>query len=49
MYCRKMAAIFDLPVTPTLEGIHSSLTVLMDRDNVGVVVGFPLLATVQDL
>ena len=44
-----MAAMFDLPVTPTSESIYSSLTVLMDADNVGVAVGFPLIATVQDL
>jgi len=30
MYFRLMAAIFDLPVTPTSKGIRTSLTVLLD-------------------
>ena len=34
---------------PTSESIHRSLTVLMDAENVGVTVRFPLLATFQDL
>ena len=29
MYFRLMAAIFDLPVTPTSESIHNSPTVLL--------------------
>ena len=44
-----MAAVLDLPVTPTSESLHSSLAVLFDAENVGVAVVFPLLATVQDL
>ena len=39
IYFRLMAAIFDLPVTPTLESIHTSFTVLLDLDNVVVAVG----------
>ena len=49
MYFRLMAAVFDLPVTLTSESTHSSLTVYMDANNVGVAVGFPLPATVQDM
>jgi hypothetical protein len=44
-----MAVMFDLQVTPMSESLHSSLTLLMKADNVGVAVGFPLPATVQDL
>jgi hypothetical protein len=44
-----MAAILDLPATPTSESIRSSFTVLMDADNLGVAGGFLLLGTVQDL
>ena len=43
-----MAAIFDLPVTPTSESIHNNPTVLLDPENVEVTVGIPLLATIQD-
>ena len=49
MYFRLMAAIFDLPVTPTSENIHNSPTVLLDPENVEVTVGVPLPATIQDL
>jgi hypothetical protein len=50
VYFRLMEVIFDLPVTPTSEGIHNaSPTVLLDPDSVGVAVGIPLPATVQDL
>jgi hypothetical protein len=44
-----MAAIFDSPVTPTSEIIHSILSVLMDADSVGVAVRLPLPATIQDM
>ena len=44
-----MAAMFDLPVTPTSETIHTSPTVLLDPENVKVAVGIQLPATVQDL
>ena len=47
MYFRLMAAIFDLPVTSTSESIHTSLTVLLDPDNVGVAVGISLLSHIQ--
>ena len=49
MYIRLMAAMFDLPVTPTLESIHTSIIVLLDSENVGVAVGIPLPVTIQDL
>ena len=49
IYFRLMAAMFDLPVTPTSESIRTSPTVLLDPENVGVAVGFPLPATIQDL
>ena len=49
MYFRLMAAIFDLPVTPTSESISNSLTVLLDPKIVEVTVGIPLPATIQDL
>ena len=38
-----MAAIFDLPVTPTSESVYNSSTVLLDPENVGVTVGISLL------
>jgi hypothetical protein len=41
--------ILHLPATRMSESIHSSLTVLIDADNVGVAVGFPLPATVPYL
>ena len=46
MYFRLMVAIFDSPVTPTSESLHSSLTVLMDADSVGVAIGFSLPAVI---
>ena len=49
MYFRLMAAIFDLPVTPTLETVHTSTTMLLDPENVRVAVEILLLATTQDL
>jgi hypothetical protein len=44
-----MAAILDSPFTPASESLHSSLTVLINADSVGMAVGFPLPATIQDL
>ena len=49
MYFRLMAAIFDLPVTPTSESIHNSSTMLLDPENVEVTVGVPVPATILDL
>ena len=49
MYFRLMAAMFDLPVTSTSESIHFSPTVLLDPENVGVAVGIPLPANIQDM
>ena len=39
--------MFGLPVTPTSESSHSSLTVLLDPDNVGEAVGISLLSHIQ--
>ena len=47
MYFRLMAAIFDLPVTPTKESIYNSSTVLLDPENVGVAAGISLLSHIQ--
>ena len=47
MYFQLMAAIFDLPVTPTSESIHNSFTVLLDPENVGVAFGISLLSYTQ--
>ena len=49
MYFRLMAAIFDLPVTPTSETIHNSFTALLDPENMEDTVGISLPATIQDL
>jgi len=46
-YFRLMAAIFDLTVTPTSEGIRTSPTVLLDPENEGVAVGISLLSYIQ--
>ena len=35
MYFRLVAVMFDLPVNPTSETIHTSPTVLLDPENVG--------------
>ena len=42
-----MAAMFDLPVTPTSESINISLTVLLDSDNVGVAVGISFVSHIE--
>ena len=42
-----MAAIFNLPVIPTSGDIRTSLTVLLDTENVGVAVGIPLLSRIR--
>ena len=47
MHFRLMAAIFDLPVTPTSENIYNSSTVLLDPENVGVAVGISLLSFLE--
>ena len=44
-----MAAMFDSQVTPTSESIYTSLTVLLDPEKVGLAVGIPFPATIQDL
>ena len=43
MYFRLLAAIFDLLVSPTSEGVRTNLTVLLDLENVGVAVGISLV------
>ena len=47
MYFQIMAAILDLPVTPTSESIYNSSTVLLDPENVGVAAGISLLSCIQ--
>ena len=47
MYCRFMAAMFDLIVTLTSESIHISPTVLLDPETVGVAVGMLLLSCIE--
>ena len=47
IYFRLMAAMFDLPVTPTSEIIYISSSVLLDPENVGVAFGISLLSCVQ--
>ena len=47
MYFWLMAAMFDIPVTPTSESIHTSPTALLDPENVGVPVGISLLSHLQ--
>ena len=49
MYFQLVAAMFDLPVTPTSESKHLSPIVLLDPENGEVAVGIPLPATIQDL
>ena len=44
MYFRLMAAIFDLPVTPTSKSIYNGSTVLLDTEIVGVAAGISLLS-----
>ena len=47
MYFRLMAAMFDLPVTPTSESMHTGITVLLEPENVGVVFEIPLLSRIE--
>ena len=47
MYFRLMAAIFDLPVTPTSKNVYNSSSVFLDPENVGVAVGISLLSHTQ--
>ena len=43
IYCRLMAAIFDLRHTQILEGIPFCLSVLPDSENMGIAVEIALL------
>jgi hypothetical protein len=47
MYFRFMAAMFDLPVTPTWESIRTSPTVFPDPDNMGIAVGISFLSCIE--
>ena len=47
MYFRSMAAILDLPVTPTSESICISPVVLLDPENVQVAIALSLLTYIQ--
>ena len=49
MYFPLMAAMFNLLVTPKTESIHTSPTMLLDPENVGVAIGIQLPTTIQDL
>ena len=42
-----MAAIFNLPLTPTSESVHIIPAVLLDRENVGVAFEVSLLSYVR--
>jgi len=42
-----MAAIFDIQQNPTEDSIPSSLSVLLDPENMGVAVGISLLACIR--
>ena len=39
--------MFNLPVTPTSESIHTGIIVLLDPNNVRVAVGISLLSYIQ--
>ena len=47
MYFRLMAAIFNLPVTPTSQSVYNSSTVFLDPENMEVAVGISLLTFLQ--
>ena len=42
-----MAAIFDLPVTATLERVHPSPAVLLDPESVSVAFGITLISSIE--
>ena len=42
-----MAAIFDLPLTPMSESVHTNPTALLDRENVFVAFGISLLSSIK--
>ena len=42
-----MAAIFDLPLTPMLDSVHTSPTELLDPENVGVAFEISLLFSIE--
>jgi len=42
-----MAAIFDLPLTAMTESVHTSSTVLLDPENVGVAFGILLIFIIE--
>ena len=46
-YYRLTATMFDLPVTPMSESIHTNLIVLLGPENVGLTVGILLLRYTQ--
>ena len=47
MYFWLMAVMFDLPVIPMSESIHTSIVVLLDPKIVGVAVRISLLSYIQ--
>jgi len=42
-----MAAIFDLRHTQTSDSIHTSLSVLLNPNNMGIAVGISLLSRIE--
>ena len=42
-----MVAIFNLPLSPMSESVHTSLAVLLNPENVGVAIGIPFLCYVE--
>ena len=42
-----MAAIFDLPLTPMSDSVHTSFTELLDPENVHVAFGISLLSSIE--
>ena len=42
-----MAAIFDLPLTPLSDSVHTSPSELLDPKNVGVAIGISLISCIE--
>ena len=42
-----MAAIFDLPLTPMSESVHTTTAKLLEPENVGLAVGISLLTSIE--
>ena len=46
-YFRFMAAIFDLPLIPMSDSVHTSFTELQDPENVDAAFGISLLSSIE--